>query len=73
MLSVKISNETSVPSAFLIVHLAAACGTNVCELSSSRLALDMEGVGGGDVKPRLFEECERVEGRGDEWTGEAIV
>ena len=52
----KFSNETSVPSAFLIVSLAAACGTNVRELSSSQLALDMEGVGGGDVKLRNVRE-----------------
>ena len=76
VLLVRFSNETSVPSAFLIVSLAAARGTNVRERTSNRLEPDMEGVdrvGGGDVKPRLFEECERAEGRGDGWTGEAIV
>ena len=44
-------------------------------LTSSRLA-DIEGVdgvAGGDVKPRLFEECARAEGRGGGWAGEAIV
>ena len=72
----RFSNETSVPSAFLIVSLAAARGTNVREPTSRRLALDREGVdgvGGGEDKPRLFEECERAEGWGDGWTGEAIV
>ena len=72
---VRFSNETSVLSAFLIVSLAAARGTNVREPTSRRLALDREGVcgvGGGDVKPRLFEECERAEGWGGGWTGEAI-
>ena len=73
MFLVKFSNETSVPSAFLIVSLAAARGTNVRELTSSRLALDMEGVAGGEVKPRLFEECARAEGWGGGWTGEAMV
>jgi hypothetical protein len=59
---VKFSNETSVPSAFLIVSLAAARGTNVRDPISSRLE-GVDGVdGGGDVKPRLFEECARVEG-----------
>jgi hypothetical protein len=50
--------------AFLTVSLAVACGTSAHEPMSSRLAPDMEGdrVGGGDVKPRLFEECERAEG-----------
>ena len=72
---VKFSNETSVPSAFLIVSLAAARGTNAREPTSSRLAPDIgvDGVGGGDVKPRLFEECARAEGWGGWWTGEAIV
>ena len=76
MLLVKFSNETSVPSAFLIVSLAAARGTNARELTSNRLAPDMEGVdgvGGGEVKPRLFEECARAEGWGGGWTGEATV
>jgi len=76
VLLVRFSNETSVPSAFLIVSLAAARGTNAREPTSSRFAPDMEGVegvDGGDVKPRLFEECERAEGWGDGWTGEAIV
>ena len=62
---VKFSNKTSVPSAFLIVSLAAARGTNVHEPTSSQLAPDTEGVdavGGGGVKPRLFEECTRAEG-----------
>jgi hypothetical protein len=67
-LLVRFSSETSVPSAFLIVSLAAARGTNVCEPTSNRLAPDkgkgVDGVGGGDVKPRLLEECERAEGRG---------
>ena len=45
MLLAKPSNETSVPSAFLIVSLEAARGTNVRELTSSRLA-DIEGVDG---------------------------
>jgi hypothetical protein len=71
VLLVKISNETSVPSAFLIVSLAAARGTNVCEPTSSRFD-GVAGVGGGDVKPRLFEECARVEGWGGGWTGETI-
>ena len=73
---VRFSNETSVPSAFLIVSLAAARGTNAREPTSSRLALDMAGVAGvcgGDVKPRLFEECARAEGWGGGWTGEAMV
>jgi hypothetical protein len=76
VLLVKISNKTSVPSAFLIVSLAAARGTNVSEPTYSRLAPDMEGVDGvrgGDVKPRLFEECARAEGWGGGWTGVAIV
>ena len=60
--------------AFLIVSLAAARGTNVHEAMSGQLALDREGVdgvGGGDVKQRLFEECEsggvggRVDRRGN--------
>ena len=59
---VKISNGTSVPSA-LIVSLAAAHGTNATEPTSSRLeGVDGVGGGGGDVKPRLFEECVRAEG-----------
>ena len=65
MLLVKFSNETSSPSAFLTVILAAVRGTNVREPTSSRLAPDIEGVdgvGGGAVKPRLFEECARAEG-----------
>ena len=65
VLLVKFSNETSSPSAFLTVILAAVRGTNAREPTSSRLAPDMEGVdgvGGGDVKPRLFEECARAEG-----------
>ena len=72
---VKFSNETSVPSAFLIVSLAAARGTNAREPTSRRLAEieGVNGVGGGDVKPRLFEECARAEGWGGGWTGEAIV
>ena len=45
VLLVKFSNETSVPSAFLIVSLAAGRGTNAREPPSSQLA-DMEGVGG---------------------------
>jgi hypothetical protein len=60
---VRFSNEISVPSAFLIISLAAR-GTNIREPTSSWLAPDMgevDGVGGGDVKPRLFEECERAE------------
>jgi hypothetical protein len=74
VLLVKFSNETSVPSAFLIVSLVpAARGTNARELTSSRLAAGVDGVGGGDVKPRLFEECARAEGWGGGWTGEAIV
>ena len=75
VLLAKPSNETSVSSAFLILSLEAARGTNVRELTSSRLA-DIEGVdgvAGGDVKPRLFEECARAEGRGGGWAGEAIV
>ena len=73
---VRFSNKTSLPSAFLIVSLAAAHGTKACELTSSRLALDMEGVseaGRGYIKPRLFEECARVEGWVGGWTGEAMV
>ena len=65
MFLVKFSNKTSVPSAFLIVSLAVACGTNIREATSSRSAPDMEGVDGvgeGDVKPRQFEECARAEG-----------
>jgi hypothetical protein len=75
LLVVNFSNETSVPSAILTVTLAAARGTNAREPTSSRLAPDVggvDGVGGGDVKPRLFEECVRAEGWGG-WTGEAIV
>ena len=67
VLLVKIPNETSVPMAFLIVDLAGARGTDVYEPTSSRLALGMEGVdevGGGDVKPRLFEERAGEEGWG---------
>lgn len=66
VLLVKVSKETSVPSAFLTVTLAAVRGTNVREPASSRLATEIEGVdgvGGGDVKPRLF-ECARVGGWG---------
>jgi hypothetical protein len=51
-----------------IILAAAAHDTNVHEPTSSRLAPDMEGVdgvSGGDVKPRLFEECARAEG----WAG----
>jgi hypothetical protein len=70
VLLVKFSNETSVPSAFLIVSLAAARG-NVREPTSSRLE-GVAGVGGGDVRPRLFEECARAEGWGGGWTGETI-
>ena len=33
----------------------------------------VDGVSGGDVKPRLFEACARAEGWGDGWTGEAIA
>jgi len=59
------------------LELAAARGTNVREPTSSRLAPDIDGVdgvGGGDVKPRLFEECERAERWGGcWWTGEALV
>jgi hypothetical protein len=33
----------------------------------------VDGVVGGDVKPRLFEECARADGWGGGWTGEAIV
>jgi hypothetical protein len=44
VLLVRFSNETSVPSAFLIVSLAAARGTNVREPTSNRLAPDMEGL-----------------------------
>ena len=66
VLLVRFSKETSVPSAFLTVTaLAVACRTNVHEPASRRLAPDIEGVdgvGGGDVKPRLFEACVRVEG-----------
>ena len=32
----------------------------------------VDGVGGGDVKTGLFEECARAEGWG-RWTGEAIA
>ena len=73
MLLAKFSNETSSPSGFLTVILAAVRGTNVREPTSSRLAPDMEGIDGvgGDVKPRLFEECARAEGWGG-WAGEAI-
>ena len=63
MLLVEFSNETSSPSEFLTVILAAVRGTR--ETTSSRLAPDMEGVdgvGGGDVKPRPSEECARAEG-----------
>ena len=73
---VKFSNKTSVLLAFSIVSLAAAHGTNVREPTSSRLVPDTEGVdavGGGGVKPRLFEECTSVEGWKGGWTGEAIV
>ena len=59
----------------MTVILAAVRGTNVHESTSSRLAPDMEdvdGVGGGDVKTKLFEECARAEGWGG-WVGEAIV
>ena len=75
VLLAKPSNETSVPLAFLIVSLEAARGTNARKPTSSQLA-DMEGVdgvGGGDDKPRLFEECARVEGWWGGWAGEAIV
>ena len=64
VLLVKFCNETSVPSAFLTVTLAAVRGTNVRKPASSRLTLDREGVdgvGGGEAKPRLFEGCMRVE------------
>ena len=71
VLLVKFSNETSVPSAFLIVSLAAARGTNAREPTSSRLE-GVDGVGGGEVKPRLFEECARAEGWGGGWTGDVI-
>ena len=75
VLLVKFSKETSLPSAFLIVSLAAVRGTNPREPTSNQLALDIEGVdevGGRDVKLRPFEECGRAEG----WarcTGEAIL
>lgn len=64
------SNETSVPSAFLIVSLAAVCGINLREPTSDMERVDE--VGGGNVKLRFFEECARAEG----WVrsrGEAIV
>ena len=32
----------------------------------------VDGVGGGDIKPRLFDECVRAEEWGG-WTGEAIT
>ena len=65
-LLVKFSNETSSPSGYLTVILAAVRGTNVRESTSSRIAPDMEDVDGvgGDVKTRLFEECARAEGWG---------
>lgn len=43
VLLVETFNETSVPSAFLIISLAVAHGTNAREPTSRRLALDMEG------------------------------
>jgi hypothetical protein len=61
VLLVKFSNKTSVPSAFLIVSLAAARGTSAREQTSSQLE-GVDGVVGGDVKPRLFEECARAKG-----------
>ena len=55
--------------------LAADRGINAREPASSRLLpgrAGVEGVGGGDVKPRLFEGCARVGGWGA-WTGEAMA
>lgn len=54
--------------------LGAPRGTNVRE-PASRRGPDREGVdgvGGGEVKPRLFEGCVRVGGWGM-WTGEAMA
>jgi hypothetical protein len=62
VLFIKISNETSVPSAFLSL---AACGINAREPTSERLAPYMEGVDGidgGGVEPKLFEKYARAEG-----------
>jgi hypothetical protein len=50
VLLVRFSNETSVPSAFLIVSLVTAHGTNVREPTSNRLAPDVEGGTGGQER-----------------------
>ena len=78
VLLIKFSRETSVPSGFLTVTLAADRGINAREPAStgSRLlpgrAVGVDGVDGGDVKSRLFVGCARVGGWGA-WTGEAMA